>query len=863
MAHGILVRSGSATHLVPSMPTRRDTSATALKAHPPSSSRINISRPHKPAFARAANYFTRTPPDRPRTSSGPNKPSIIHLGPAKQQKQKQQHRRSASEDSQLPANASYFANRALPPTPPDETTAIVEARRREFEKYGYTSLPDTPTSAMSALQRVATDEMPIGMALGSPSQVPQYQSSPRPHNLTNVRFAPPSSSSHPSLASATTLTSSAESPVPTPPPATRQKGKWKLFGGLFRKPPPQSQEAFYKLEPEAAQETDPEPDWLHFPEPPAAMEKERGWGRTKSERRPQTAKPKLARSATAPVDGPAVSTPPRETRRLEKRERVPVDTPMQAHVEDEWAAMTPKPERPLLAVEIPTTELERYSVMFSSLLDKKSGTQPSTSGLLARRQATLDRLKSVNETIAELERTEQRLDAHKPTRPRRATSPNPEYSPRYSPRHSPRLSQSPRHSPSFSLFPNGATLATHPSQPNLSPTLTRHPAFNPPSPTKPSHPHRLAPNRLTRSNTSPAVLTPLQESFTPPPPQPPRRHGTDSETHTIVLVATPPSHAPPPPLSSSALPTNPYPRHQAETPTTPWTDGATLLSPLSTASLPATPAVHLNARPPPQTEPEWEMIPPPTTQPETHDRSRDRYPRRYASPGSSAGSGSSGRGSESAGTQGSVSSASSAEAESPIKAPAFAIAPAPMGIRRKPSKPIMPMPSPQSHAQGQAYPQQQQQQHTPRRGAPPPLSTMSSGSGNVQRAEPVPHVKVKGSVAVARQMSLARQRERAEAEEAAMGGSGMGVGVARQMSVSRARITTTVAAAPAGVRRTREGHGEGGERERERIVGDAGGEGERVVGGEKIVVRNRARTAQRVVGGEGGGRKSEYGVLVG
>lgn len=285
----------------------------------------------------------------------------------------------------------------------------MKARRREFEKYGYASdisLPDTPISAMSALQRIATDEMPIGMALGSPSQAPQYQS-PRPHNLTNVQFAPPSSSSRPSLTSATASTSSAESPVITPPPPQRQKGKWKLFGGLFKKPPPQPQQAFYKLESESAQEADPEPDWLHFPEPPAAMEKERGWGRTKSERRPQTAKPKLARSATAPVDQPAVSTPPRETRRLEKRERVHIDSPMQTRVEDEWAAMTPKDSQkanlPLLAVEIPTTEMERYSVMFSSLLDKKkNGTQPSTSGLLARRQATLDRLKSVNETIAEL-----------------------------------------------------------------------------------------------------------------------------------------------------------------------------------------------------------------------------------------------------------------------------------------------------------------------------------------------------------------------------------------------------------------------------------------------------------------------------
>ncbi|KFX93012.1 hypothetical protein V490_05041, partial [Pseudogymnoascus sp. VKM F-3557] len=154
MPHGFLVRSGSATPLMPSKSTRRDTSATAAKAVPPptsitSSSRINISRPHKPAFVRAVHYFTRTLPDRPRTSSGPNKQTIVHLGPAKQQ-----HHRRASENSQLPANASYFANRALPPTPPEEaaetseTSEAAEARRREFEKYGYSSLPDTPTSSI-------------------------------------------------------------------------------------------------------------------------------------------------------------------------------------------------------------------------------------------------------------------------------------------------------------------------------------------------------------------------------------------------------------------------------------------------------------------------------------------------------------------------------------------------------------------------------------------------------------------------------------------------------------------------------------------------------------------------------------------
>jgi hypothetical protein len=51
----------------------------------------------------------------------------------------------------------------------------------------------------------------------------------------------------------------------------------------------------------------------------------------------------------------------------------------------------------LLNINIPTIEMERYSVMFSGVLQKSGTTQSS---LLARRQATLDKLKTVNEAIA-------------------------------------------------------------------------------------------------------------------------------------------------------------------------------------------------------------------------------------------------------------------------------------------------------------------------------------------------------------------------------------------------------------------------------------------------------------------------------
>jgi hypothetical protein len=51
----------------------------------------------------------------------------------------------------------------------------------------------------------------------------------------------------------------------------------------------------------------------------------------------------------------------------------------------------------MLDVDIPSIQLERYSVMFGSVLQKPTST---ASSLLARRQATLDKLKTVNEALA-------------------------------------------------------------------------------------------------------------------------------------------------------------------------------------------------------------------------------------------------------------------------------------------------------------------------------------------------------------------------------------------------------------------------------------------------------------------------------
>jgi hypothetical protein len=73
-------------------------------------------------------------------------------------------------------------------------------------------------------------------------------------------------------------------------------------------------------------------------------------------------------------------------------------------------------DKPLLDVEIPRIQMERYSVMFGSLL------QPNrSSSLLVRRQGNSDRLKPLNELSMKDEEEGSRNGA---TKPRRATSPS-------------------------------------------------------------------------------------------------------------------------------------------------------------------------------------------------------------------------------------------------------------------------------------------------------------------------------------------------------------------------------------------------------------------------------------------------------
>ncbi|KAK4463759.1 hypothetical protein QBC42DRAFT_323095 [Cladorrhinum samala] len=117
----------------------------------------------------------------------------------------------------------------------------------------------------------------------------------------------------------------------------------------------------------------------------------------------------------------------------------------------------------LLDIEIPDVRLERYSIMFSGVLTSNGAGSRPKSSLLERRQATLEKLKTIND--------EQETDRVRPPQ-RRATSPQP------------------TKSPGFTLFPHtGAAASTTSLQ--------------------------ILPNRkLARSNTSPAHLpSPSRASF--------------------------------------------------------------------------------------------------------------------------------------------------------------------------------------------------------------------------------------------------------------------------------------------------------------------------------------------------------------
>ncbi|KAK7743130.1 hypothetical protein SLS53_004215 [Cytospora paraplurivora] len=220
-------------------------------------------------------------------------------------------------------------------------------------------------------------------------------------------------------------------------------------------------------------------------------------------------------------------------------------------------AVPPVPS--FLDIQIPDTTLERYSVMFSDVLNEAPKQETAVS-LLARRQATLERLKTMTGTSNE-EETEKETP-----RQRRATSP------------------ARTQSPKLTLFP-------------MPPAGRITPGMDTPK----------TQSRLTRANTSPGILpSPTRASFDT------RQAPTSVKTpHAKTLTV-------PNPFEGTPSPTIPKPGKKEPDPIYP-TDtgfhfgpddsGPVLESPIDMApseeiiiSQPFKPTLH---------EPQWQMVSPP------------------------------------------------------------------------------------------------------------------------------------------------------------------------------------------------------------------------------------------------------------
>jgi hypothetical protein len=311
-------------------------------------------------FVRAA---TTTIPDRPSTSGGV----------ASSKHEDKALKRMSRDDLHFPPPKNTFRSGTTYynfPVPGSRKPAMIPeetAEELEFRKYGY-------RDSLMADTLDSRDNEEIGMALGSPSQGQNTTWNNPTHVDTEAeRKSNESSESRKNAA------------LPPKPKAS----KWKLFGGMFNKKPAQASTTFYKLQPEPTKE----PNYVNFPSPPPSRGR-----RMNSERRPKEKKPDLPRSQTIPMDFDFVKKDMLVTRIDGSGDDADVDEQLSRH--DTKAPEIKLEGGPLLDVEIPTIRMERYSVMFGSLLNPQP--TASTSALLARRQATLDRLKSVNESIAEL-----------------------------------------------------------------------------------------------------------------------------------------------------------------------------------------------------------------------------------------------------------------------------------------------------------------------------------------------------------------------------------------------------------------------------------------------------------------------------
>lgn len=250
-------------------------------------------------------------------------------------------------------------------------------------------------------ESITSGDIPIGMALGSPPLRPD----PSPSRW-QAQFPPaspqPTSSSEPSSAGAAPVGSLQRK-------KTGRRKLFGLFGGGKKREDVQglSHTDAGKSTITLARTVEVSTSSVNVSAKPTPTR-----SNTQAERKVPKHKPIMIRSNTMPQN---VDEPPPQPKSagLPGRQGNAYRQPQ--------ANLPPMPS--FLDVNIPDTKLERYSVMFSDVLGHPQPKQEHSGSLLSRRQATLQRLKTIDDKVEAEEMEKERA------RQRRATSPQPTATP--------------------------------------------------------------------------------------------------------------------------------------------------------------------------------------------------------------------------------------------------------------------------------------------------------------------------------------------------------------------------------------------------------------------------------------------------
>lgn len=296
--------------------------------------------------------------------------------------------------------------------------------------------PSKSTTTILYTAEVHEDTGVIGIALGSPTMNPPWNIGSHHENLGTTTY----------ISSNTALPRPEEAKQETP----KQKiSRWKSIFGKKPQPAQPTKQTFYQL----AQSVAPARADSHHddeslesrsisraedhPEEPQAVS-------------PPVFRPEIRQSRRLPrgVEQPNIETRPRALTNTPAPPSIPKASLMRSasspkpHVHEfrkpptsvpqvvvSNPSQTPRPPPmrsatgPLLDVEIPSVKLDRYSVMFGSLLQSTSNsTSNRSSSLLVRRQGNSDRLKPLNELsmkVCVFEIPSIQLEANELSRPRK------------------------------------------------------------------------------------------------------------------------------------------------------------------------------------------------------------------------------------------------------------------------------------------------------------------------------------------------------------------------------------------------------------------------------------------------------------